>query len=129
MRKYLTTILLASTFLIAEIHTFWERSSIAPVNWIYAREVPMSVQWNIKLAGLQLIYIIYGLALLCYVPNRVNRTTAITFTIFCVVDTALYFYNYKTFNYGYVYFFVALFWLVLFYWYRITSIFRKNRLK
>lgn len=116
--KYLTTYLLAATILIGELHTFWERSSLQVSNWIIFRYVPMSLQWNIKFAADELNPILYFIAFLLYgkYPNRVNKTTVKTFIWFCTIDAGLYFLNWKTFSYGYMYVALIIIWFVTYHW-------------
>lgn len=106
--KYAATILLISTFLIGELHTFWEKASQAPVNWIYAVSRPMCVQWNVKYLSEELNWLLVALALLLYRSNRVNRSAAIAYVFYRCADVALYLYNYKTFGYGFLYMAIAL---------------------
>jgi len=118
MKRYATSLILASTLIIGEIHTFWERSSPVLHNWILARFVPMTIQWNTKLALEQLNFILYFVAFYLYgfTPNKINRTTVKAFIWFCVIDTAAYFYNWKTFSYYYVYLFLVIIWLTMYFW-------------
>lgn len=110
MRRYLTTLIFGATLIIGELHTFWEHSSVKPVNWIIARSVPMTLQQNIQIALSELNFILYGFAMLYYVPNRVNKSTVITFICFCTLDTLAHFYNYKTYDYWIVYLMLIIIW-------------------
>lgn len=110
MKRYLTTLIIGATIIIGEVHTFWEHSSVKPVNWIIARSVPMTLQQNIHIALSELNFILYGFAMLFYVPNRVNKSTAITFISFCILDTLAHFYNYKTYDYWIVYLLLIIVW-------------------
>lgn len=116
--RYATTWALMITIILGEVHTFWERSKLVYENWVLFNYVPMSVQWNIKTAVDQLNFILYFVATFYYgrYPNRVNMTTVRTFICFMIIDTGMYFYNYKTVNYGYVYFLLALIWAAMYYW-------------
>ena len=118
MRKYLTTMILGLTLLIGEIHVFWERASTRPVNWIWNNPVPMSLQWNIKYVCLQLNYTLYFLSMLTYCgyDNRINRTTVVAFVLFSLVDTLMYFYNYKTFGYSITYLTLLIIWILVYLW-------------
>lgn len=53
------------------------------------------------------------LAALLWVKNRVNISTAKCFVLFAVMDTGMYFWNYKTTDYGYVYSWYVVFWLLI----------------
>lgn len=114
MKKYLTTILLASTFFISEIHTYWEKKPVVVENWIYKANKPMTVQWNVKYASMQVIYIIWFLAWIWYVPNKVNKAMVSTVFIWTILDTFMYFYNFKNYQYGPVYLWVGIIFLTNF---------------
>jgi len=114
MRKYLTSILLWFSLLLSELHTFWENASKEKVNWIIGKFRPMTIQWNIKMVTDQLWYILIFVAMLYYERNRINKTTVLTFICFSVIDTAMYFINYKTYQYSIVYFILVILW-ILFY--------------
>lgn len=113
--KYATTILLALSFIVAEIHTFWHNDSTVE-NWILGVDRPMPRNWNIKYAGDQAVWILVGIAMFCYGYSRnlANRTSVTVFLIWCVADTCLYFYNFKTFGYGIIYWALLAMWLLLF---------------
>lgn len=117
MRKYATTLILASTLLIGEVHTFWEKGSQRKENWIISRYEPMTVQWNIKFVGDQLNVVLYFVAFLMYAKNlnRVNKTTVIVFLATAIIDIGIYFWNFKTINYHYVYFFMIIVWGLIYF--------------
>lgn len=121
MRKYLTTILLASTFFISEVHTYWEKKPVVYENWIIRNYKPMPVQWNVKYASMQAIYIIWFLAWILYVPNRINRVMVVTVFIWAILDTILYFYNFKNYEYGPVYLWVGAIFILTLYWNKWTG--------
>lgn len=76
----------------------------------------MSVQQNVKDACDQLNFILYFVAFLCSFghANKVNKTTVKTFVIFMVCDAALYFWNYKTYDYYIVYFWLIGIWALIY---------------
>ena len=74
----------------------------------------MPVQWNIKFVTDELWFVLMGVALLVYVPNRINRTTAIAYTLFCIADVLMYFYNYKQAGYGAMYTFLLIAWILIY---------------
>jgi hypothetical protein len=117
MKPYLTTILLILTLPLGELHTFWSTDTEVH-NWIWKVERPMTIGWNIKFAVAQVNLILYFLAWLLYVANRVNKTTVIAFLFLAILDTVFYFYDYKTGDYGKLYFWFIGFWLIVFYWTR-----------
>lgn len=128
--RYATTWILLLTIALGEVHTFWERRDPVYENWILFRYVPMTVQWNVKIAIDQLNYILYFIAAFYYgrYPNRINKITIKTFIWFMVIDMGMHFYNYKTFDYGYVYFLLALIWLTLYKWETVRRVFHKLKL-
>jgi len=140
MKKYLTFILLSSSLLLAELHTFWERKTkienvngvqvqmvkygnewkpIKQENWILKLYVPMPVQQNVKMTTDEAWYIlIFGIMLVLLKrkdqDNRINRTTIKTFICFAIYDALFYFYNYKTKEYSMVYFLLLVTWIIIY---------------
>lgn len=125
MKKYLTSMLLWLTIPIGEIHTFWERSKADYQNWIVFRYVPMTLQQNFKFVFEELNFVLYFVAFFLYgkTPNKINKTTVKTFIWFCVIDMGMYFANWKTWGYGYVYVILPFIWVVMYYW---NYLWRKN---
>lgn len=119
MKRYLPTILLALTLASGEIHTFWSKSALyETTNWIWKRPTPMALDWNIKYAVLQFNYIIWFVAMFLYgkYPNRINKTTVIAFICFAILDTIMYFYNYKVYKYGGAYWLFLALWVFTYFW-------------
>lgn len=116
MKRYLSTLLLASTLIIGEIHVLWEGGAARVQNWIWRVPVPMPLQWNIKYVCDQVNWIIVAIAIYKYTPSRVNKSAAATYIMFQITDTLLYFYNYKTYGYGWVYLWLILFGTVFYHW-------------
>lgn len=117
MRKYATSMILAATLPLGELHTFWERDTRVQ-NWILDRTVPMTIQWNVKYLTDQVWWILVFIAMLLYVENRINKATALSFLVFSVLDLFMYIYNFKTYDYGYVYFIIAIIWIIFYKWKR-----------
>lgn len=114
MKKVATTLLLWLTLIIGELHTLWENST-REVNWIYSEYFPMSMQWNVKMAGDELIYVCIALAFLFWDDNRVNRTAIRVFLIYTVLDLLMYFYNYKQRGgYEWVYLAIIISWIIIY---------------
>lgn len=116
MKQYLTTILLTASVLIGEVHTFWEKLPVKQQNWILTIDRTMAVQWNVKFVSLQVNYILIAVALMYYHKNRLNVTAAAVFVLFQVADFLLYFYNYKTAGYGFIYIGLAAFGFIHYKW-------------
>ena len=115
MRKYITTWLLILSIFIAESHSYTGKYALLKQNWIWTIDRTMELQWNLKYLADQINAIIYFFAMYFYIPNRINRTTVISFIILCFVDLLMYFHNYKTLYYGSVYVWVTMVWVLLFY--------------
>lgn len=139
--RYLTTWILIATWIIGELHTKWEYRSewkdvngkwvymsyvddtwvVLPTeNWIINEYFPLIRQTNVKNALDQVNYILYFTAFLVFAVslkqrNRINYTTITVFLLFMIVDALMYFWNYKTWHYGFVYFGLILVWLLLFF--------------
>ena len=112
MRKYLTTILLVATIPLGELHTFWHNDRTVE-NWIYAHPTPMLIQWNVKFLTNEITPIFYFLAWYFYKPNKINKTTVISFLWLAVFNLFLYFYDFKTGSkFGSVYLWFIGFWLL-----------------
>jgi hypothetical protein len=93
--KYTTTIILWVSLVIGELHTLFENVK-GHYNWIATGGHDMSLQWNFKYAADQFYFILMGFAILFYKPNRINRTSVMTYTAYCIADMFSYFWNYKT---------------------------------
>lgn len=116
MKKYATTWILILSIVIAESHTYIPiEYAMRKENWILTVDVPMPVSWNVKYLSDEITAILYFVAMLFYNGNRVNRTTVITFIIFCVIDLGMYLHNYKTLHYGSVYVWMIGIWAFVFY--------------
>lgn len=114
MRAIATTILLWLTLIVGELHTLWENSSVN-ANWIISDYIPMTMQWNVKLLGDEVILVLLALAILMWKDNRINRTAVRVYLIYAILDFALYFYNYKQKGiYEWVYLMVIISWVLIY---------------
>lgn len=111
MRKYLSSILLALTLPVGELHRFWINDTRIQ-NWIIAVPRPMLISWNMKYLEGEIIPIMYFAAWMLWQPNKVNRTTVAAMFCIACFDLLLYFYNYKVSGFGSVYFWFIGFWLI-----------------
>lgn len=112
MRRYASAIVFVLIMVTGELHRYFSLSHTS--NWILHANRPMSDAWNVKFAGLQLMYILYPLAALLWHNNYINKATAITFVVFAVMDTLMYFWNYKTAGYGVVYLWYMVIWVLVY---------------
>lgn len=121
MKRYATSIILALTLFIGEIHTFWEKAPPRKENWILDSYQPMTIQWNVKMVAEEIIVVLYFIAMWLFwmYPNRVNKTSVKTFIVLALADLGLYFWNFKTINFHYVYFGLVAVWIIL---YKSTSV-------
>ena len=114
MRRFLTTIILVITLPLGELHSYLAKDTRVQ-NWIITVRRPMLVSWNIKFVEMEVVTILYFLAWLFYLKNRINKTTVVTFLILSIIDVGFYFYNYKLGGFGSVYLWFALIWLIIYY--------------
>lgn len=74
----------------------------------------MPLNWNVKYLTDEVLFIMMGFAVLYYVPNRTNRTSVISYIVFCVIDLLMYFINYKTDGYGFIYTALLITWILIY---------------
>ncbi len=115
MRRYATTLLLILSIFIAESHSYTGKYATLEQNWVMTLDRTQELQWNIKDVSDEINAIIYFFAMFFYMPNRVNKTTVISFIALCFVDLLMWFHNYKTLNYGSVYVWIIVVWGVIFF--------------
>lgn len=113
IRQYATTLIVWASLLVGELHTFWENGT-AKVNWILTKEVVMPIQWNVKYAADELWFILMAFAIYLFKDNRINRTTALSYAVFCMADMFMYFYNYKQEGYGAMYTLLLITWIIIY---------------
>lgn len=116
MRKWWTTILLTVTIFVGELHTFWEGSAGRVQNWIIAADRPMPLQWNIKYLTDEVSWLLVALAVFLYIPTRVNKTVSASFIFYQVLSLGLYFYNFKTYGFGFIYLATGVFGIAAWLW-------------
>lgn len=77
----------------------------------------MTLSWNMYYLESQVIKVIYIVAFLFWRPTKVNITTLWTFVFSGILDTILYFYNFKDpVFFGSFYVWTALIWFLVYYW-------------
>lgn len=92
--------------ILGEVHTFWEGSTITG-KWIYNYpwSEGMNIQNYIKDNGVMIGWILF----LVFVHRLGKRPTKFSFwlleliILWKIINIPLYWYNYKTFGYGWVY--------------------------
>lgn len=114
VKAYKTTLLIWATLIVGEIHTLWENST-KTANWIISENVPMTMQWNFKMACDELNGVLIALAFYCYERNRINLTSIKVFVLYYIADFLMYFYNYKQKPlYGWVYLMILISWILIY---------------
>ncbi len=119
MRKNLFTWIMGLTLFVGEIHSLWFVTDDVndKENWILRAYKPMTLSWNLKYLEGQILVPLYFIAFLFYRPTKVNRTTVRTFVYFGVIDTIMYFYDFKNpMFFGSVYAWILAIWFLVYYW-------------
>lgn len=117
MRRNLFTWIMILTLVVGEIHSFVSDSADSTENWIFRAYKPMTLSWNIKYLEGQILVPLYFIAFYFWKETKVNRTTIKTFVYFGIIDTIMYFYNFKNpLFFGSVYVWIAAIWFLVYYW-------------
>jgi len=121
MRRYATTLIIWVSLIIGELHTLW-RYNTEVVNWTITKKVEIPLNWAVKWETDELWFILMGLAILYYIPNRINRATVLSFLIFCVGDWFLYHWDYKSQEtYGWLYTILLISWILIYNYERCSN--------
>lgn len=115
MKNCITGICLWLTAIIGELHSLFPDGP-ATYNWIWHAHVPMTLNWNVWFLGVNTQILLLFIAIRFWKPNKHNDITLRVFTYFAIVDYFLYFYNWKTVDYGYIY--LAMIGMYFFLWYK-----------
>lgn len=101
--RYLPAILIYSSFVIAELHNFFTDRI---VNFHH----PMPMAWAVKFTTDQIVWLVIATAmvLMTKYKNRENTLAAKVLLVWVVIDTVVFFYNYKTYLYGQTYIILCL---------------------
>lgn len=119
MRNHATTWVLALTLILGELHTvpIFSDDPMKTENWILRSYKPMTESWNMYYLESQLIKPLYFLAFLLWKRNKVNITTIKAFLFAGVIDTGMYFYNFKDpLFFGSFYVWMAAIWFLVYHW-------------
>lgn len=122
MKKYLSSLILVLTLPIGELHSYC--SNTMNQNWIIKAYRPMAVSWNMKFAMDEIVIVFYFLSWSAWKSNRINKTTVTSFLFLAIMDTLLYFYNFKLWGFGSVYYWFIGFWLLAYFWKNIKHLFK-----
>ncbi len=120
MKAYTTSILLWLALILGELHSYFPDGP-ETYNLILRKYVPMTANWNVWFIGVNVQWLLLIMAIRFYRHNKHNRVTIRVFTYFAIIDIFLYFYNWKTYEYGKVYIWMAAAWLLMYYWKQITA--------
>jgi hypothetical protein len=106
------------TIPIGEIHTFWEHSKKQYWGVLYKTfDWPYGIQWYIKDNSEMLNWVIIsiiGFRFARKVGNKLLTIIALLYVIWRIADIGLYWINYKTYGYGYVYIGLVVLGLVIY---------------
>lgn len=101
---------------IGELHTFWERSTKAYNGVLFKTfDYPLPIQWYVKDNCEMLNWIIISLIGFRFAKKYGNKLlifVALLYMVWRIADVPLYWINYKTSGYGYVYIALALIGIV-----------------
>jgi len=130
MKKHnlIQTLIIGATVLIGELHTFFEKSKVAG-KWIYnyPLEYPIRLQNYVYDNGVMINLVLYFV----FAYKLGKRPTMWTmflvkmFLLWQIVDIPLYWYNYRTFGYGWVYFGLIVIGFISWNWQKIKTIFSR----
>lgn len=100
-------VLIGAMVLLGEVHTFWEGSTLTG-KWIYVYpwSEGMNIQNYVKDNGVMIgwvLFCVFAYTLGKY-PTRFSFWLLQLVIIWKIVNIPLYWYNYRTFGYGWVYF-------------------------
>lgn len=117
MRKNLTTWIILLTLIIGEIHTLPFFSDAKAENWILRAYKPMTQTWNMIYLEWQIKVPLYFLAFKFWKSNKINLTTVTAMLFAGLIDTIMYFYDFKKpLYFGSFYVWLALIWVLVYYW-------------
>lgn len=107
MRTYATSILLWASLIINEAHTLFSPDygllkmyANVQVNF---HGFTFPIQWFAWLISNSIWGVLIGSAVLLYKENKINRAAVRAYFTFCVIDTFMFFYNYKQHDYAAIY--------------------------
>lgn len=133
VKVFIPMVLLTCTYFIGQLYQlfdneYWNNKGL--VNWIWLEERAMLVSWNVKLLSEEINRVIEGIAMLVmsyYTGFKIFQLTATAYVTYRCLDVILWFVNFKTHHYWYVFFVLAFieFWL----WYKddISKIIKKEK--
>lgn len=117
IRSHLTTWIICLTLFLGEVHTFSCFSDDAPENWILTAYKPMPQKWNVQYLFSQIKVPLYFLSFIVWRPTKINRTTIRAMLYAGIIDTIMYFYDFKNpMFFGSFYVWVISIWFLVYYW-------------
>lgn len=106
--------------IVGELHCYFPDGP-ETYNLVWRKYVPMTANWNAWFIGINVQWMLLIIAIGCWSKNKHNLITLRVFTYFGLIDFILYFYNWKTYEYGKVYIWMAAAWLLMYYKKKITG--------
>lgn len=133
MKMLVPMLLFVLSYFVGQLYQLFDTpyyNSIGLVNWIWLEQRPMLISWNVKFLSEELCRIIEGLAVMSIAWQtsvKILKLTAIAYFTYRCLDIIIWFVNFKTYHYWYVFFVLA--FIELWLWYRedITKHFKNNR--
>lgn len=121
-------IIMALIVAISEVHTFWERSTITG-KWIYVYPwaTPLSLQQYVYQNSQMVNWVLFSIYAwkLGKHPSRIGFWLLGLFIVWKCVNIPFWWYNYRTFGYGWVYFGLVILGVITYHWNPIRRRLRK----
>jgi len=114
VKKWLSGILLCLTLPLAELHCLFSDTIIE--NWILAVDRPMTRAWNVKYLMTDVNYLVTMIAFMVWYPSKFNRVVRQAFLFLAIFSLIMYIYNFRTFDYYWIYLWALLFGLLAYFW-------------
>ena len=105
IKKIIPILLLACTYFIGQLYSYWDYASTETVNWIWSKECPMNIAWNVKYLSEEVNRIIEATAFFLMIrkSEKMYKLVALEYLLYRCLDIMYYFYNFKTERYWFVF--------------------------
>lgn len=117
MRRYATSLILWASLLVNEAHSLFSTTGLLKMyadKQIIVTGGSVTVQWYVWLIGNSLWGIMIAAAILFYRENKINRTSIKAYLLFCLIDFAMLFINFKQHDYEAIYTFLMIGWVLIY---------------
>lgn len=133
MRLLLPMFLFVLSYFIGQLYQLFDTpyyNDKGPVNWIWLEQRPMLIAWNVKFLSEEVCRVVEAIAVMIIAGHtgiKVLKLTATAYLTYRCLDFIVWFVNFKTYHYWYVFFVLA--FIELWLWYRddITKYLKNNR--